>query len=278
MIGQTACDESYSTGDSYSVQTEYLVKVSRSQQMDPLTRQTARATALDYLANRFNTLPLGIKRGAVLVTSDSKLVFYDGVSVTPMLSLPRPSTQVYQSADLLKFYDPITQVLSASYDGANLLTEETDYDMNLGPRNFVDRYRTQRANCWLFTNRLICEFPEKRVNLPITGFTPAGFQSYSLQDRFEKKVRIVSKERQVYSVTSDSTGFYPEATDYLNTGKWDENTTIGLSYDGQVYFEGSGSALNQGTTAKRLAPGLDSNTTYIKMIAPYYWSPELQKL
>jgi hypothetical protein len=271
MIGQTACDESYSSGDSYSVQTEYLVKVSRSQQIDPVTRQTARATALDFFVNRFNALPLGIKRGAVLVTSDSKLVFYDGLSVSPMLSLPRPSTQIYQSADLLKFYDPITRVLSKSFDGANLEIDESEIDMNLGRGNFVDRYRTQRANCWLYMNRLICEFPEKRVNLPITDFTPAGFQSYSLPDSFEKKVRIVSKERQVYSISSDSTGFYPEVTDYLNTGKWDEKTTIGLSYDGKVYFETSGSA-------KKLAPGLNLDSHYIKMIAPYYWSPELQKL
>ncbi|MFL5815916.1 MAG: hypothetical protein ACJ763_20275 [Bdellovibrionia bacterium] len=276
MIGQAACDESYSSGDSYSVQTEYFVKVSRSGQITPAIRQTARDSAIEYFSNRFNALPLGIKKGAALLTSDSKLVFYDGESVTPMMSLKNSAIQMYQSGDLLKFYDPIQRVLSQTLDGVNLETLETNHDMDLdhGKGRFVDRYWTQRADCWLYTNRLICDFHEKKLSLPITDFTPVGFQSYSLSDRFEKKVRIVSKEGQVYAVTAASTEFSGESTNNLNTGAWDSSTTIGLSFDGRVYFE----TQNGGRTLRKPAPGLSPNGTYIKMIAPYYWSKELQKL
>jgi hypothetical protein len=276
MIGQAACDESYQSGDSYSVQTEYFVKVLRSNQIDPAIRQNARNSAMEYFTNRFNSPPLGIKKGAALLTSDSRLVFYDGASVTPMLSLKNSAIQMYQSGDLLKFYDPIQRILWQSLDGANLEILETNHDMDLdrGKSRFVDRYWTQRADCWLYTNRLICDFPEKKISLPITNFTPVGFQSYTLSDRFEKKVRIVSREGQVYAVTSSSTDFSGEPTSYLNTGAWDSSTTIGLSTDGRVYFE----TLSGGKTLRKPAPGLSPSATYIKMIAPYYWSRSLQGL
>lgn len=270
-----ACDESYETKGSYAVQTEYMVKVSKADHVDPAIRQDARSDAALSFMDRFNKLPLGIKKGALLLSNDLKVSFYDGARATDILSLPDSMTKLFLNADAIGFYNSRTDSISMVNVGSEF-EKENSIKKPTESGEIVDLFLDLHTSCLLFTDHIRCRFDSgsQRVVLPIKDFTPVGFVSN--YDPFGTQVFVMSKEGKRYSVSPDSTAFKEEGdSKYLNTASWDDTkgSFLVLSQEGKVLIQNGNDESNVS-----IAPGLNSSVFFTKSVAPYYWSSRLNDL
>jgi hypothetical protein len=248
------------------------VKVSRSDRVDPSIRQNARAQAIENFVDRFNSLPLGIQKGAVLVSDDLKVHFYDGKTTAPLHPLANSEIVLYQYSGMLNVYDPAKSSLAVFADGEHAAPSVI---VNSGSNRMVDEYENARTICTLYTNSVACDFSGKKVSLPIKDFTPIGFGTYAPLDPSDPTIYIISKDRHAYRISSASKLVLDSPSYYINVGDWDAKFQIALGFDGKVY---EASKDPNSTTRIVRAPGLNPDENFTKMITPYYWSKELQKL
>lgn len=277
--GQRSCDESYSSGGSYAIQAEYLIKTSRSSRVDPSIRQNSRANAIELLAERFNQLPLGLQKGAVLLTQGSEdsysdVLFYDGKTTTPLGPQLASTDRLYPVNGYLKVYNVSTKTQVTYADGIHPGPIKTNLDYRGSEAGqFIDTYASSMTTCNLFTHGVDCSFSGKRVILPIKDFTPIGFWSYVPLNSSDNAVRIASKEGRVYIFTEGSNTFQSAPASTLNSGDWNENYFILLGSNGKLSFFNK---KNRETVSS--IPGIDPDLTFTKMITPYFWSKQLQEL
>jgi hypothetical protein len=274
-----SCDESYSSGGSYAIQAEYLVKISRFARIDPSVRQSSRAIAIELLVERFNKLPLDIRRGAVLLNQDSEhvyqdVLFYNGETATPLLPRLDTTDRLFQTNGYLKVYNTSKWNQITFADGITPgPIQENIEKMGAEAGQYLDTYSSALTICNLFTHGVHCYFSDKKVVLPINDFTPVGFWSYAPLNSSDNAVRIKSKEGRVYTFSADSKTFESVDDSSLNAGNWNENAFILLGPDGKIVFIDKKTEKYSSDT-----PGLDPNSTFTKMITPFYWSKELQEL
>jgi hypothetical protein len=274
-----ACDESYASSGPYGVQTDYYLQISHLDQVAPSTRQSARANAIQLLVERLNTLPMGIKNGAVLVSEDSKILFYDGETATSLHSLPQPNLRVMTYSGLLSFYDSAKNLLTPLADGMNLDPASSIQSQEID--GSIDIYENNPFLCVLFSNQVTCKTPDGNATLPIKDFTPIGFWNYDPQDPSDLKsesgptVYIASKEKRVYAFSLGSKKVESKPTYARNLSAWSQDYFISLGFDGKVRFVATRPSSNDSFVAP---PGLNPDARLTKMITPYYWSKELQAL
>jgi hypothetical protein len=274
-----ACDESYASRGAYGVQTEYYIQISHMDQVAPSTRQFARADAIKLLVERFNTLPMGIKNGAVLVSKDSNILFYDGETATSLHALPQPELRVMKQGGLLSFYDSAKNSLTPLADGLNLDSAASIQSQELN--GSIDIYENEPYLCSLFSNRVTCITPKGKVTLPIKDFTPIGFWNYDLQDPSDIEsgsgptLYIASKEKRVYAFSLGSKKVESKPTYARNLGVWNQDYFITLGFDGKVRFAKTHPSSNDFFVAPQ---GLNPDARFTRMITPYFWSKELQEL
>ncbi|MFL5814623.1 MAG: hypothetical protein ACJ763_13695 [Bdellovibrionia bacterium] len=269
-----ACDPDYTSSGAYRTQTDYFIQMSKIDRIAPSVRQSARANAIQLLVERFNTLPMGIKNGAVLVTDTSKLLFYDGETATSLYPSLQATSRLIKEKGVLSIYDPVKEIVMMLSDGVNL--DSTPQKAVTEIRNIIDFYESQPVDCSLFPNRVTCNFSNKEVTLPIKDFTPIGFWTYDPVNQSNPTVYIASKEKRVYALNEYSKDFGSLPTGTQSASKWDSSSrAIVLTYDGQVQLVPRDP--NSSDPAE-LAPGLNPDERFTRMIAPYYWSKQLQEL
>jgi WD40 repeat protein len=268
-----SCDESYSEGGAYAAGVEYLVKVARAYNIDRSIRQNARALAIESLLDKFNELPLGIEKGAILVADDLSVLFYNGETSTPLRPLARATDHLYLVGGHLEVYDPIEKTSTKLTDGVTLGPVENIEYGGEETGEFVDWYMDSGTQCSLYTHKVICFFQGRRVDLPISGFTPVGFWSYAPIVSDDNVIHIISKERRIYNFTADSQAFQSKTAPVASVADWNKSYFLALGFDGSVFFLKKEHGIPDYVT-----PGLDTSHTFTKIIAPYYWSKQLQEL
>jgi hypothetical protein len=100
------------------------------------------------------------------------------------------------------FFQPQSLELSTSTDGVNLTAIGTLSLRPVGdtPQDLLDFFSDLTVNCYLFPHQISCSVgnqPQPMV-IPIEGFTPVGFASYSVDPAFGNAVYIASTTGDVY--------------------------------------------------------------------------------
>lgn len=286
-----ACDTNYKEAGSYGIQTEYYVKVSKANGVDPAIRQEARSSALLYFMQRFNQLPLGIKNGAVLADNSETVNFYDGKSLTPMFQAPSAEFELTSMDDNLALIQPKEpKIQLISEDGTTMgesLAENNGADL-------LDVYQDISGFCLLFPNGIVCasgDANSKPVTIKFNDFTAIGFASHDVNYFKENIMYIASTTGDVYylplnlsqlSAMADKP--LPHSKDFsglINFAKLDSSHMMILNAEGQaelVTLPPSGYESVSSSSKKTPAPGIDPSRRFTRMFAPYYWSQELKDL
>lgn len=175
---QVACDERYEGGGGYAAETEFFIRIARSQRVAESVRILAKRYAISNLFSHFNIYSFGIRPGAVLVT-DSEILFFDGTNTDKIMNLDPGFTVsetwlTYQNTPTLTFvYKPTGDFSNYGYDDNSrfLFSNfwETTYLKSLTASErsqFIDvvseypdsrsQWDPPRHSCFLFRNFIRC--------------------------------------------------------------------------------------------------------------------------
>ncbi len=292
LSGSAGCDESYQVGGAYAVAVELLLKFSRTEALDSVLRQSAKSMALEQLLLHFNQLPGEMQTGAILLSNDGTVFFYDDASqgLTPLLR-DVPSSTVVTLRTVPTLFSAAPMAVKS------LLTPTLLVDT---PGSFAKKFRTKFSDeqrlklrdvyyginyyCFLFSDSLSCEGgtldAEDSVTLVLPpNIKPMQFAAFGEAPGDSDLIFIVSEDGKLYSVprttpvkswlVTDLTET-PSLYGFRGVGLLPGLRRIGLSWDGTLVSYDDPSVLTPIAKTKDLR--------FKKMMAPYYWSTGLLEL
>lgn len=288
-----ACDPSYQTRGSYAAGTEFEVKISRSESVNQATRLLAQGYAITDFMEHFNQLPLDIRQGLLLESSDNAVDFYDGQTRTAIIG-SRPANQVFFSTSsmLAGFFNP--DDLSVSYyqsRGRVIEPEKSNLEDELRfatPRSdaidLLDVAAVGSGTCVLFPQHLHCfrlGDTASTFDVPLNGLEATSFVTIHQSIIFnEGDVYLATDAGALYllptfeSLLKSDPSRYPRAPGSLDV------LSIAQVGSGRELLLRSNHLLQLYDSNARIwkrVPGFE--TSWIKkMVGPYYWSPMLDQI
>ena len=294
LASTISCDPNYEYNGAYTVESEYLVKLARTDLLSADVRQAARRQAIENFKATFNEYPFGIQPGAILKTEQGSISFYDGNSLKVLPREPDPSTvltlyytQLFLISPLSGSIETYTFAQEPSVTGH--LTPWVTNELNPEPKNsLLDAtiHSSTDYSCYLFSDALNCfklsnpsltwqlklhqiqpvqlVDAEKSKLLPDDGIYIVARNGYlyPLPSKFADLQRIKSEDGLPTLVNEPS---------FAGLGKWRDDQEIVLSRDGRVLL------YSPRSRKYILAPGLE-NKSFKKLIAPFLWSKELEEI
>lgn len=280
-----ACDESPISGGSYGIQTEFLIRLSHTSSLSLEDRQFARALAIIYLLDHFDSLPFVLKTGALLLSESGTLSFYDG-SDAPRMDLLKniKEHQVVALRTLPTILDSV-EGTAKSYVGdvpidtpgafSKIYREQFDAEKK---SQVLDVYYGGMTACFLFSDSVYCEMGKDSVNMRLPeGFIPVQFNIMSLFGG--DLVMIVNPNGELYSLPlkKPSVEWNPEQLEKNKTLVHFKSVTLlpnvfnlGILLDGSlVTFK----------TKDELIPVTQyQNERFKKILSPFKWAERFQNL
>lgn len=161
-----ACDEKIEDQGSYAVGAEFLKVVIQSEGLPESLRNEARGLLFADLISRFNQLPFGLKRGALLKSRAGAAYFYDGhqkIEITAGGEGSLKNSLIVSRSGQPAFFEKETGAVSTLHVGQALLETLGDF-AHLFRKSFqskpwsqlLDVYYGKSYACFLFPSKLHC--------------------------------------------------------------------------------------------------------------------------
>ncbi len=287
--GVLACDSKYAEQGAYAVSTEFLVKVSRTPNLEPSIRKQARSKAITEFIQRFNSRPFDIEEGVALLNDRNKLYFYDGEKPVQVGSSPGKDYVMISSDDFVTFAgakkkERLKFDYRESYDKDDF-GYKPRYLEGLTAKE-IPKFRDQslygKFACTLFSDQLRCISSDlkevERVDIP--SKSAVSFIYSELSGIVEsEQLYVVDKSGTLYFVPktweelkeTSSLRVSETRLSLISIGPWGDASEIVVQQDGRVM-------IYDWTSAQwSSAPHLEKFKAK-KMFAPFYWSKKLQQL
>lgn len=275
-----ACDNKYSDGGSYGVGTEFDVRVSRTEGIDPALRAEARANAIESLFNRYNKLPLGLADG-VFAQTDKRGLYFVGPDDTTEVLAETPT------GILVNRYGA-----PAWFDAEKAQAMGTDLVGNMGPaggtvaeafrttyspelrKALVDLYYGSAYACQLFETEVKCGANKEDFTYALPS-KPIGFVTY------DKYVGINFEDGKVYVIPTTIEDFKAKDISKWQVGRPADryryyvslDTAFGISLEADGRLRTTDGIKQKGV----VIPDLDAYR-FEKIIGPAIWSPRMKEL
>jgi hypothetical protein len=290
VTGSAACDPNYHEyKGSYATGTEYEIKISYSPEVSGLLRQQARSRAVVGLLERFNELPLGMKTGALLQTTQGTVLFFDGEQATELLQVPENSILTSRSS-LPTFFDRANAQVQSYIFGGVFVNTAGEYADSFRRKfsaqeraDLLDVSYTGDYSCLLFKDKIRCGADaDPDIEMNLSGIDPVQFLSSPNSDLVQKNaLNIATHDGAIYNLpvfwkdlqkmTGKSLPRDPYLKNLVSLGPWIDNQEIAVTTDGQVMI------FSAESKSWMKAEGLPAES-FQKLMAPYYWSPRLDQL
>ncbi|WP_413290545.1 hypothetical protein [Bdellovibrio sp. HCB337] len=292
--GSGSCDDTFETQGSYGVATGFLAEIAKSS-TNPAQRQQARSTVVVDMIQRFNKLPLELKVGMVVQTSEGVVSFYDGTSRQNLIQVGNADTVMTSRLDLPTFFDPSGFVKSYAFSKTLIETQggyAKDYVTSYTPaeRNSLkDAYYgiLHDYSCLLFDQKLRCG----------DNFASAPDIDVSLRDIRPIQFLISDKSKyvnnEVLYISAEDGYLYPLPAKWADFKAW--AATGKLTPSSKAFNWKSLVSFDQGQT--EFAVDLKGNLEYKssngffwrnvkpynddqiqKVISPFFWSKKLEEI
>jgi hypothetical protein len=282
-----SCDATYEEQGSYGVGTGFLLNVYHGSNNEML-RQEARANIVQDLTTRFNKLPLDLKVGILLHQQDGTVSFFDGKKQASTLAL---HTRVLTySQERPTFFSEDGSVKSYTY--SKQLTDTSgpyaqsyrDLSSHAEQESLLDVFYGETMSCLLFTKKISCvrldEKGERIVtDIPFNTIRPLQIQVIETVED-DKQLLLVDQQGYTYSLPKNSIGFTKltevdlprseKPAPFIGTS-YAAGTNYGLSLAGGLY------SYNMDRQKWQLVSPLKKQK-FKKILAPFYWSQQLQEL
>jgi hypothetical protein len=289
VTGSAACDPDYQDyKGSYATGTEYEIKISYSTEVSDLLRQQARSRAVVGLLERFNKLPLGMKTGALLQTDKGSVLFFDGEQATEIMRVPQDSILTTRSS-LPTFFDRLNAQVQSYIFGGVFITTAGEYAESFR-RKFSAQERTDLLDvsysgdysCLLFKDKIRCGADsDPDVEISLAGLDPVQFVSSPNSVLVPKNaLNIATRDGAIYNLPvywadlqklpQGALPLDPDLKNVVSLGPWLANQEIAVTTDGQVMVY---TPDNRSWNKAQNLP----QESYLKLMAPYYWSPRLEQ-
>jgi len=161
-----ACDEKIEDQGSYAIGAEFLKIVIQSEGLPETVRNEARGLLFADLISRFNQLPYGLKRGALLKAKTGSAFFYDGkqrIEISAAGGRSLQSSLLISRSGQPTLFEKETGAVSTLHIGSVWLDTLGDF-ADLFRKNFqinpwsklLDVYYGKSYACFLFASKLHC--------------------------------------------------------------------------------------------------------------------------
>lgn len=169
FAGYDACDEDMKNGGSYSIQTEFYLKIAATKALPKEIRDIARVAAITFLMDHFSEIPVPYKTGALLLSEDGVLYFYDGVAaeeirrdishqnIVAIRNLPTLLNR--ETGQVTNFWGSAEVPAPGSF--SKLFGKFTPRERN----EILDVYYGGLKACFLFTTHVYCQIGNDSVSL-----------------------------------------------------------------------------------------------------------------
>ena len=282
-----SCDATYEEQGSYGVGTGFLLNVYHGTSNEML-REEARANIVQDLITRFNKLPLDMKAGALLHKKDGAVTFFDGIKETSKLA---PKTRVMTLAEQwptffteggsVKSYKYSKELSETRGGYARSYRELRTHEER---ESLLDVFYGESMSCLLDTKRISCvrlddQGNQTVANISFQSIRPLKILPVENLDG-EDQLFLVDEKAYLYELPPISAGFTSltekdlhrseHPAPFISTG-YVAGISYGLNLNGDLY-----SYNLKRQKWQTVAPLKQQKIK--KILAPFYWSPQLQDL
>jgi hypothetical protein len=274
-----ACDNTYEEQGSYGIETSFMINVYQGSKNEIL-RQEARGNAAEYLADRFNRLPLNIVPGAILLDKAGTVSFYDtekrnfyDLKKIRAIGAADDELVLFEDSgvakDFYKFAVPMPDaegLTAISYRDASPQKQAS----------LLDVVYAEEYGCLLFANSIRCTYSDPGQKLQSEEFEIKDFEPKGFFGRF-----ILAQDGSTFHIPTTYEGFLnagakgfiknPSRIQHSSFGYLKNQFTYGISMTG--VFESYDAAKKTWSAVPSLR-----QERFKKIIAPFYWSQKLQDL
>lgn len=283
--GYDACEKEYDVGGSYSVQTEFLLQVSRTGRLPKAYRNEARGMALSYVLDHFNKLPFPLEEGILLRNEGGEISFYSpdtgkltslaqGISAASLTSM-RGVPVVLDPADgSVRSYGGPGTFIKTPGSFAKFYREQSAEER----ARILDVYFGGAQACLLYSSHVYCEIGDKSGEIQFPeGFHPKQLTVLNLYRDDIVFVTTTEGELHMLPLKPEMEDFRFEKmeknrtlTGFISVGMLGGRRNFGISPDGQL-LEFAGADKKSPVTALK-------DRKFRKILGTFRWSPKLREL
>jgi len=288
LKGMWACDATMSNGGSYEIQTELMLKIAATKAIPQRTRDEARMTAVYLLLHHFIELPFEYKTGALLLSENGVLSFYDGVTATE-IKRDIPDRDIVGVNNLPTILDPEKGTAINYWNGLEMpaLGEFSQLFVGFAPekqRQVLDVYYGGVKACYLYTHSVYCELVDGNVTLDLPPeIEPTQFAAMDLG---EDILSIVTKSGSLYYLPLQKFSYEWSVDDLILNPRLGGFRSVTMIPDGFHAIPGGFNAgiWLDGTLVKFEHPDQQipvpefAGQRFKKIMGPFIWSDRLLQL
>lgn len=286
LTGQFACDRSYEEKGAYAVETEFFIRVARTESLPQQLRDQARNYAQEELTYRFMKMPFDIKLGTLLVGKDSSLSFYDGKTIYPILDNPVRGDIVSLRTNTPVYFDKWTGDVLSYIGGSTWADTEGPMaqifrEFPIETRNAVLDMNYGGTACFLFVDKMICKELEDIVEVQLPQEMKAvKFVSMGNMPDGGELVMVLAEDGSLYSLpyntplskwTPDLITVVTKLKGYLGLGLMPGLHRIAILGTGEF------ANFNESNNTYVANPNY-KNQRFQKLISPFFWSPRFPEI
>jgi hypothetical protein len=283
--GYDACEKEYDVGGSYSLQTEFLLQVSRTRKLPETYRNEARGMALAYVLDHFNELPFPLEDGILLRDEKDEISFYSpdtgklsplfgGISAASLASMRGVPVVLDPAEGSVRSYGGPGTFIQTPGSFANFYRDQSQGERS----RILDVYFGGAQACLLYRSHVYCEIGNDSGEIRF----PEGFHAAQLSviNLFRDDIVFVTTaEGDLYMLPlkAEMEDFHfakleknATLSGFLSVGMLPGRRNFGISPDGKLLeFKSVGE--------RKPVPGLE-NRKFRKILGAFRWSPRLNGL
>ena len=272
------CDPSYEFKGAYGIETEFNIRLARTETIAPEMREGARGLAVATFLENFNQGPFGVRKGLITQRADGDIGFFDGQITESLFKLPHPNDVVVMRANLTTVYGlsdgSVKSYLNSTFNvETGGLYAKTFRDLAPETRQDMrDVLYVKSASCFLTAKHLRCDDGPKTSEIDLLTIRPRRLVQIA------DYLAIQDVDGYIYTINPASFGTpafaesaFTRAAAPLNTLSlvtWEKTAKIGIDNNGVVRHYGV-----TGQPGEPI-PAL-AGTQYTKLIGPTWWSAHL---
>lgn len=272
------CDPNYEYRGAYAVETEFNIRLSRTNGIPPEIRESARGLAVETFLDNFDVGPFGVRKGLITERADGQIGFFDGTTTEPLFTIEHPDDLVIMRANLATVYD-LTNGSVKSYlndkakveTGGIYATNFRAFDPTVR-KDMRDILYLGPASCFLTAKHVRCDKGAKTSEFDITKIKPRNLVVIA------EYIAIQDYDGFIYTMDPAQIGtpgfnesiLEPSGAplNTLSLLEWENMVKIGIDKDGVVrHFDVTGQPQD---VIKEL-----EGARYKKLLGPTWWSAHL---
>ena len=291
--GRFACDKSYGEDGSYTIQTEFAVKVWRTKSLPISIRRQARKFAISSFISRFNREPLDLQRGHLLRNESNQLYFlnqFDELKKLPFatpnlstISIKGPFAQfMFKDSPKVKAYSYSQKLTESPTNALNRLfaTLTSNERSQVKDTLFASKYA-----CILLSNELICLDPKYKVfrkKIPHfvashfiqqkgSGGPLSGSGSVKISDSKGFWYRLPNDIKNLKTLQPEEWDRTPQSRGLKTIVRLPYGNLLGLSVDGELVKFSRQTRESTEIKSEKLLK-------FLQLKTPFTWSQKLSEL